>query len=368
MSLLSSISSSIGYLLSAERSYVSIEGLTGEHPFSSLYRADPGSYAAAKERLKEKCPFLYCIYEGFEKQMYLGAVPTPDQAQGLIQVILEQLLNSLTSSKRNEVYGRVYQLSSRPDTSDLRWGEHHAWDDIPTLIKAIELTAPIEKSLETIEIWRNETELKDKSRMYSLEDRVVPVNRAIGYINGVSTSFDQARADAYRFSDNLCHRYNIEGIWNASQPMLESLVASYKMMQGSVPESTTLLFHRWNHFFQHHPGENYLQICFSQGALITHCALKVLPRELRDRICVIAIAPAIFIPEGTAGKIMHFVKKEDIVPTALAKNSERLRNPKDPAIKILSHDSKSHPHDPHGYEYVEAIRPYVHRYLEHGTI
>jgi len=49
---------------------------------------------------------------------------------------LSAIIERLSEDEKNEVFHRVWHLAGRPLTSDPRWGENHAFDDLPRLYKA----------------------------------------------------------------------------------------------------------------------------------------------------------------------------------------------------------------------------------------
>jgi hypothetical protein len=128
-----------------------------------------------------------------------------------------------------------------------------------------------------------------------------------------------------------------------------------------------LLLQRWSEFFERaNDDENILQICHSRGAIDVASALHVLPPHLKNRIHVIAIAPAYIIDKSLCPNGVNFVILEDPVPN-LAPNKHLIGT--DPSVKILpKHADGSDPHDLHGPSYREAITPFVRQYLATNKI
>lgn len=210
----------------------------------------------------------------------------------------------------------------------------------------------------------------DPSRQFNLDGRHEVFERRIGYINGISTPFDQAKWDAIRFSDEICSGKDLHCVWNAPHGGLKDYVLTVQMMYfDAFPAPCERLIDTWTSFFEMNKKNDvhFLQICYSQSSLFVRNAMKELPEHYRKRLSIIAIGPSCFINSG-GSEIRHFVKREDAVPTKFAAGSSRLNNPNDQEVVIVTHDDNTNPHDPHGSRYIEAIKPYVDRYLSTGKM
>ena len=74
---------------------------------------------------------------------------------------------------------------------------------------------------------------------------------------------------------------------------------------------------KWSRFFAKHrdtPDMKLLHFCHSQGAIHSRNALMQLPLMVRNRIIVVAIAPAAIIPNGLCYRAFNYASKNDIVP------------------------------------------------------
>jgi hypothetical protein len=73
---------------------------------------------------------------------------------------------------------------------------------------------------------------------------------------------------------------------------------------------------KWTKFFAaniDNPFAKCLHVCQSQGALHTKNALLRLPKEIRERIIVVAIAPAAVVPKELCFESYNYVSKRDFV-------------------------------------------------------
>ena len=341
----------------------------GPHPMAALYQATDETYKQLKQAVKEISPLEHASLKRIKQNESLRRLGKIEKTKEAIHRLVLDKLGALSQIEKNQLYGKVYKLT-RPSTDDPQWGEHHALDNIPLLIDSMYSCGFISCSQTTkITLWEKERSLTNKSHYFSLEQRRELGVGEIGYINGIGTSFDQARWDAYRFSDDLAASHNIHCVYSATHGYATDLYISLQAQSGISSEPVLLLLEQWDDFFQRSKSteERYLQLCMSQGAIMVNLALSLLPPHLRERICVIAIAPGCFIPTNEASQIIHIIKKEDTVPNALALNRELISSG-NPSIIVVPNDQGHHPHDPHGPSYVAVARRYVQHYFEHNRI
>ena len=334
----------------------------GLHPLTSFFLVQQDEYEQTKTLMKRNYQQEYAKIKAYRSSKDLNGV------QEGIYLYLLDVFSSLGPDDQSKVYRRTYEIE-KPQTSDLQWGEHHAKENPVRLLNALYFEGFIKSEVNsTIRVWAKEQDATISCSFYELEDREPIVEREIGYINGVGTTRDQARWDAYRLSDNLLQRKRITGIHSVSHGNIQDYTISLVAQSGLKAEPVILLLNQWNNFFARYPDNNmrFLQICFSQGAIWVNQALNYLPPEYQKRLSIIAIAPASFIPSNTEGEVMHFVKKEDAIPYTFALNKGRLAT-EDAQIKIVDPDDSAS-HDPHGSNYVQAILPFVDRYIQTGSI
>jgi hypothetical protein len=76
-----------------------------------------------------------------------------------------------------------------------------------------------------------------------------------------------------------------------------------------------LLKQEWEDYFKNCGDDGIIiHYCHSQGAIQTRNALRSLDPELRKRIYVIAVAPAVYIDKDLCGQVVHLVSSRDPVP------------------------------------------------------
>ena len=84
----------------------------------------------------------------------------------------------------------------------------------------------------------------------------------------------------------------------------------------------------WNGFFERASANaKFLMICHSQGAIHVRNALLAYPKELRERILVVAIAPAAYIYRETCAQVLHYrvSRKRDPVPYIDREGAQRAK-------------------------------------------
>ena len=139
----------------------------------------------------------------------------------------------------------------------------------------------------------------------------------IGSINGINTSMDAAASHA-NYLAGLASGRSIEGIYNCSHgaaiDLLEVFTLNYS---GQSPKTGHDLQDSWNEFHKQNadrPNAKYLQFCHSQGAIHVRNALANAPKEIQDRVIVVAIAPAAIVPKEICFRSYNYASKKDIVP------------------------------------------------------
>ncbi|MBS0603711.1 MAG: hypothetical protein JSS60_01595 [Verrucomicrobia bacterium] len=138
----------------------------------------------------------------------------------------------------------------------------------------------------------------------------------ITFINGIGNSFEDSYGSA-QYISSLGSNVQIDGIYNKSNwapiDVAEALLFNY---QGYSPVTQDLLMKEWSDFHIENignPDAKILHFCHSQGAIHTYNALMRLPKEIRDRIIVVAIAPAIVIPEECCFDSYNYISSKDLV-------------------------------------------------------
>ncbi len=144
-------------------------------------------------------------------------------------------------------------------------------------------------------------------------DAPMSENCGIGYINGINTTYAEAREHALMLSGfsgtsiNLTH--------SASHGIQNDLPCCVWEYIGGVTLGKSLLQKNWDKFLDTAPEEaKYLQICTSGGCIELYNALESSPPEVRNRIKVLAIAPGKIIPTNLCYQSENFMSKRDIVP------------------------------------------------------
>lgn len=139
---------------------------------------------------------------------------------------------------------------------------------------------------------------------------------AIGGINGMGNNLDEAKANG-QYLAQLSQHHHIEWTHNCSHSIpidvIETIVLNYQGF--SAPAK--LLKENWEKFHEAHknnPNAKYLQFCHSQGALHVRNALLNAPKEIRDRVIVVAIAPAAIVPRNLCFDSFNYASKGDPIP------------------------------------------------------
>ncbi len=147
---------------------------------------------------------------------------------------------------------------------------------------------------------------------------VIPgMNRGyIGWINGINNTFEVAKRSGV-YLQTLSDGHTISGIYNRTHTVaIDLLESSLLNHNGYSPVTNQLLQNEWTAFHETNRGNSsakLLQICHSQGALHVKNALENCPPEVRDRVIVIAIAPAAIVPKRLCFKSYNYASEKDII-------------------------------------------------------
>lgn len=343
------------------KDYEQIQLTIGSHPLALLYNADDDLIESINDSFMKYCPTL-----SEEYQLLLQKFQDDEYTQSSLRSkIIEQLTREKYETVKEDYEPKIIETMAQIARTKIL----DIFDHIPHLLNAMNIHGLIENTNQiTFNVWNNEKHVEAGSFIYDLDRPELDLGE-IGYINGIMRSFDDAKGDATLLSDNLCQGHNIGCVYSMTHGAVTDLSNTVYGQKGFSPEPVKHLLNQWNTFFHRENNKQvrYLQICMSQGSVMVKLALEQLPEEYRRRICVLAIAPAGFIPIHEGCQVMHFVKMNDIVPVALARGRSRLSGD-DPEITKVSSDDGSNPHDPHGQNYIDAIEPYVKRYIETNSI
>jgi hypothetical protein len=74
-----------------------------------------------------------------------------------------------------------------------------------------------------------------------------------------------------------------------------------------------MIFSGFKNYLDQDKNNEILHICHSEGAINTRNALLLMPENYRNRITVLAIAPAAYISEKLAKEITHYTSDGDFV-------------------------------------------------------
>lgn len=137
---------------------------------------------------------------------------------------------------------------------------------------------------------------------------------AILGINGINTSLHESIQHAEylaQFAQDLSVTWVHNHSNGAPVDVAECMLLNYS---GISPNTESLERKEWIAFHeanQDNPEAKLLQFCHSQGAIHTKNALMSVPEEIRQRIIVVAIAPAAIIPRELCHASFNYASKKD---------------------------------------------------------
>ncbi len=140
--------------------------------------------------------------------------------------------------------------------------------------------------------------------------------KRIGFIPGMNTSFEEFKSHLNHIK-KFAGDMSIEGVYNHSNgkgiDLAEIFLLNYG---GTAPLTADLLLENWTQFHLENvdnPDAKYLQTAHSMGTILTKDALEKAPKEIRDRVIVVAIGPAVIIPKELCYESYSYASKNDLV-------------------------------------------------------
>jgi hypothetical protein len=137
-----------------------------------------------------------------------------------------------------------------------------------------------------------------------------------GFINGMNTSFFEhvSHLDHIKkFAGDM----SIDGVYNHSNGAVADVGEIFFInYPGIAPVTSDLLLENWTRFHEenkNNPDAKYLQFTHSMGNILARDALMKAPKEIRDRVIVVATAPAAIIPKWLCYDSYHYASKRDVI-------------------------------------------------------
>lgn len=152
---------------------------------------------------------------------------------------------------------------------------------------------------------------------------VPPRYPQVGGINGMNTSLENCLSHisylnriAQNPDQNL--QYELEWVRDKSHGFFIDLAEIIGMnFLGYSPNTAPELRANWTYFHNanlDNPNAKYLQFGHSKGMIDIRNALADCPKEIRDRVIVVGIAPAAILPDDACFDSYHYATINDIVP------------------------------------------------------
>ncbi len=190
----------------------------------------------------------------------------------------------------------------------------------------------------------------------------LPNDLGIGFINGIFNNFKASKESA-KYVSRLAGGYNVHAVHNATHGGAD-LPECLMGLNYIATEPVRQLHQMWNSFFKKSSANaKFLMICHSQGAIHVRNALLDYPRKLREKILVVAIAPAAYIYKETCGDLFHYRAEwwRDIVPRFDRAGAKREKD----TITILSshRDAAAFDHEFMSPTYQEHLQRHIKNYI-----
>lgn len=135
-------------------------------------------------------------------------------------------------------------------------------------------------------------------------------------INGIMTSEEAAFSHA-AYLQKLAGNYKVDWTFDQSNGLVSDLAGVFcRDYLGVSSQASKTLEEKWTAFHESNldnPNAKILHFCHSRGAIKTKNSLMSCPKEVSDRIVVVAIAPATVIPSHLCCEAYNYASKKDVV-------------------------------------------------------
>ncbi len=154
------------------------------------------------------------------------------------------------------------------------------------------------------------------STIFSTPGKRVPW-LAFGGGNGMNTTMEEAISHANHIAQ-YTEGFSVDWVYNNSHgPVVDLLEIVTLNLRGFSPHTATLHRQQWKQFHENNfqrPNAKYLQFGHSQDSIHIFNALKKTPKEIRNRVIVILLGPAVVIPKGLCFRVRHYACEGDPIP------------------------------------------------------
>lgn len=156
----------------------------------------------------------------------------------------------------------------------------------------------------------------------------------IGITFGIKTTEERSKA-CLEFLLEIAGIERVEATLPPTKDLFSDITRANHSFQLIATETAYLVLERWRNFFENNSEDaRYLEIPYSRGAIDVELALIMAPQEIRERIFVLAIAPAKFISSSFCGSAVNYVTTCDIVPKLQKLGFSRARSPAPAVINL----------------------------------
>lgn len=169
----------------------------------------------------------------------------------------------------------------------------------------------------------------------------------LGMVCGIGT--DRGRMEELMaYASSIAGGLRVEGTFSPTKGLATDIRRANISLNLVATETSYLILDRWTKFFENNASDAlYLELPHSRGCIDTELALVMAPKEIRERIIIVAIAPAKFISSAFCKDAVNYVTTHDIVPK-LQKVLAFAKAP-DPIVVNLD-ESSPIPKGAHGFD------------------
>lgn len=208
----------------------------------------------------------------------------------------------------------------------------------------------------------------------------LPSIHCMSLITGMNTLEFESKAHV-DYIAKFAPGVNLDWVYNRTHGAITDLTEIFALnYAGFSPNTADALLENWTRYDEQHrdmPGVKYFQECHSQAAIHVKNALMKAPLEIRNRVIVLAIAPALVVPRELCYNSFNYACESDLVPigelvfAALAAGNlnfqplvEALKHRKELILLKEPEDSPGWNHDFQSPIFKDKIERHIQDYLK----
>ena len=190
------------------------------------------------------------------------------------------------------------------------------------------------------------------------------------FVNGVNNGFEDCK-NSGKYIANLAGLEDIPSVHNKSHGFMQDVLESALNLNNVATPPSALLKEMWEVAIKNLPPDAFiLQIAHSQGAIHVRNTLADCPEHVRNKVIVLAIAPAAYIDSNMCHQVIHYRAKfrYDFIPYLFDGEGAARAQEQGTVFRLKSHPGAGYFGD-HSFQsptYKKFLEQHLIKYIKSG--